>query len=292
MSFNQLLELFEVSEMMLLVEAFFIINITLIGIELIMDFFVSSKRHWDDSVANIIIFSINSLLDKTLFGAIGFICLLPFYYYLSLIEISMNGWTWLLSVFVADFTYYWMHRIEHEHRILWGNHSVHHSSKDYNLTVSLRLSFVEGAIEWVFLIPMIVVGFNPFQAIISLVFVAQFQTWIHTEHIGKLGILDEFLNTPSVHRVHHGSNKKYIDKNYGGILMIWDRLFGTFQREEEKVIYGLTKDINSTNPITINFIEYKRIYEDVRQCKGISDKLKIIFGNLTWKPTYFKRRKL
>jgi sterol desaturase/sphingolipid hydroxylase (fatty acid hydroxylase superfamily) len=292
MTFNQLLELFKVSEIMLFVEAFFIINITFIGIEIIIDFFRSRKRDWDDSVGNIIIFLINSLLDKTLFGAIGFICLLPFYYYLSPVAIPMNGWTWLLSVFVADFTYYWMHRIEHKHRILWGNHSVHHSSKDYNLTVSLRLSFIEGAIEWIFLIPMVIVGFNPFQAIISLVFVAQFQTWIHTEHIGKLGILDEFLNTPSLHRVHHGSNKKYLDKNYGGILMIWDRLFGTFQREEEKVIYGLTKDINSNNPITINFIEYKRIYEDVRQCKGIADKLKIIFGNLTWKPTYFKRRKL
>ena len=210
MSVNQLLELFNVSEMMLFVEFFFIINITFIGIELFFDFFTSRKRNWRDTAANIVIFIINFLLEKTLFGAIGLICLFPFYYYLSLIEIPMNGWTWLLSIFVADFTYYWMHRIEHEHRILWGNHSVHHSSKDYNLTVSLRLSFIEGAIEWFFFVPMIVLGFNPFQAIISLVFVAQYQTWIHTERIGKLGFLDEFLNTPSIHRVHHGSNKKNI----------------------------------------------------------------------------------
>lgn len=290
MSVNQLLELFNVSGMMLYVESFFIINLAFIGVETVFDFWTSKERRWADSGANFIIFIVNSLAEKTLFGAIGFVCLFPFYFYFSLIEIPMNGWTWLLSIFLADFTYYWMHRIEHEHRILWGNHSVHHSSKDYNLTVSLRLSFVEGAIEWVFLIPMIVVGFNPFQAIISLVFVAQYQTWIHTEHIGKLGVLDELLNTPSIHRVHHGSNKKYLDKNYGGILIIWDKLFGTFQREEEKVFYGLTKNIHSNDPITINFIEYKHIYEDVMQCKGLPDKLRIIFGNLTWKPTYFKRR--
>jgi len=292
MSVNQLLELFNVSEMMLFVEVLFSINITFIVLELIIDFWVSRKRSWADSVANIIIFLINSLLDKTLFGTIGFICLLPFYYYLSPIEIPMNGWTWLLSIFLTDFTYYWMHRIEHEHRILWGIHSVHHSSKDYNLTVSFRLSIIEGAIEWIFLVPMIVLGFNPFQTIISLVFVAQYQTWIHTEHIGKLGVLDEFLNTPSLHRVHHGSNKKYLDKNYGGILMIWDKLFGTFQREEEKVIYGLTKDIDSNDPIVINIIEYKHIYKDVKHCKNLPDKLRILFGNLTWKPTYFKRREL
>ncbi len=107
------------------------------------------------------------------------------------------------------------------------------------------------------LIPMILIGFSPFQAIVGLILVAQFQTWIHTERIGKLGWLDKIFNTPSVHRVHHGSNKKYLDKNYGGFLIIWDRIFGTYQKEEEKVIYGLTKDINTNNPLLINFIDLK-----------------------------------
>jgi len=227
MPVNKLFELFNESEMMWYVEVFYILNMIFIAIEIILDFLASTKINWDDFVANIIIFITNSLLEKSLFGAIGFICLLPFYYYLSPIKIPMNGWTWLLTIFLADFTYYWMCRIEHKHRILWGNHSVHHYSKDYNLTVAMRLSIAEVAIEWIFLIPLLIVGFNPFQAIISLVFVVQYQSWIHIDHIGKLGFLDEWINTPSVYRAHHGSNKKYLDKNYAEILMVWDKLFGS-----------------------------------------------------------------
>jgi hypothetical protein len=135
---------------------------------------------------------------------------------------------------------------------------------------------------------MILIGFSPFQAIVGLILVAQFQTWIHTERIGKLGWLDKIFNTPSVHRVHHGSNKKYLDKNYGGFLIIWDRLFGTYQKEEEKVIYGLTKDINTNSPLLINFIEFKSILKDLKKCKSWKDRCKIIFGNLSWRPDYFK----
>ncbi len=288
MYIEEIIRLFETSEILTYVGYFFILNISLIIFEILLDFFTSKERRWKDTGANIIIFFLGQLLEKTMLGSIGIICLLPFYH-LSPFEISMNGWTWVLSLLAADFTYYWMHRIEHEHRILWANHSVHHSSEDYNLTVSMRLSIIESAIEWIFLIPMILIGFNPFQAILSLVFVAQYQTWIHTERIVKLGWLDEVFNTPSVHRVHHGSNRKYLDKNYGGILMIWDKLFGTFQREEEKVVYGLTKNINSNNPITINFIEYKNIWKDVQQCRTWKDRFRIIFGNLIWKPKYFKQ---
>ncbi len=290
MTIEEITLLFQTSEILDYVGYFFIINIALIFFEICLDFFTSKERRWKDTGANIIIFFLGQLLEKTAFGAIGIICLLPFYH-LSPFEITMNGWTWVISLLVADFTYYWMHRLEHEHRILWANHSVHHSSEDYNLTVSMRLSIIESAIEWVFLIPMILMGFNPFQAIVSLIFVAQYQTWIHTERIIKLGWLDEIFNTPSVHRVHHGSNQKYLDKNYGGVLILWDKLFGTFQREEEKVIYGLTKNINSNNPITINFIEYKNIWRDVKQCRTWSDRFKIIFGSLIWRPSYFKNHK-
>ncbi|WP_197474541.1 sterol desaturase family protein [Tenacibaculum ovolyticum] len=255
--------------------------------EVLLDFFSSKERRWKDSRANFIIFLINQLLEKTIIGSVGVICLMLFHW-ITPLNISMNVFTWIIAFFVADFTYYWMHRLEHEHRILWASHSVHHSSEDYNLTVSFRLSILEGLFEWIFLIPMILIGFSPFQAIVSLILVAQFQTWIHTERIGKLGWLDEIFNTPSVHRVHHGSNNKYLDKNYGGFLIIWDKLFGTFQREEEKVVYGLTKNIKTNNPIMINFIEYKNIWKDVKMCRTKKDKLKIIFGNLIWKPDYFK----
>ncbi|WP_034058773.1 sterol desaturase family protein [Lacinutrix jangbogonensis] len=287
MSFTRLISLFEGSQIMTFIAYFFIFNISLIFIETVLDLMTSKKRRWKDTGANFIIFIINQLLEKTIVGSIGVICLMPFHW-LTPVSIPMNLLTWLLAFLVADLTYYWMHRIEHEHRILWALHSVHHSSKDYNLSISFRLSIIEGLIEWIFLIPMILIGFSPFQAIVGLILVAQFQTWIHTERIGKLGWLDQIFNTPSVHRVHHGSNKKYLDKNYGGFLIIWDRIFGTYQKEEEKVIYGLTKDINTNNPLLINVIEFKSIIKDLKKCKSWKDRIKIIFGNLSWRPDYFK----
>lgn len=287
MSFARLVSLFEESRFMDYIAYFFFFNLALILLEVVLDFFLSKERRWKDSGANFLIFFINQLLEKTIVGSLGIIALMPFHY-LSPFSIPMNTWTWVLAIIAADFTYYWMHRIEHEHRILWANHSVHHSSEDYNLTVSMRLSIIEPMIEWIFLIPMMLVGFSPFQAIVGLIFVAQFQTWIHTEHIGKLGWLDLIFNTPSVHRVHHGSNRKYLDKNYGGITMIWDHLFGTYQREEEKVIYGLTKPIKTNNVLKINFIEYKNIWRDVKKCRTWKDRFKIVFGGLSWRPDYFK----
>ncbi|MGK0365120.1 MAG: sterol desaturase/sphingolipid hydroxylase (fatty acid hydroxylase superfamily) [Saprospiraceae bacterium] len=287
MSFSDLINLFDGAPIMRYVAYFFIFNLALIIIEIALDIFTSKERRWKDSIANIAIFAMGQLVEKTAFGAIGIICLVPFQW-LSPFEIPINIWTWVLAFFAADFTYYWMHRIEHEHRILWANHSVHHSSEDYNLTVSMRLSIVESAIEWIFLVPMILIGFAPFQAVVGLIFIAQYQTWVHTERIVKLGWLDEVFNTPSVHRVHHGSNRKYLDKNYGGVLIIWDKIFGTFQQEDEKVVYGLTKNIHTNNPITINFIEYKSIWKDVKRCRNWKDRFRIIFGGLVWRPAYFK----
>lgn len=289
MSFSQLTSLFEGAPVMTFVGYFFLFNLGLIVVEVFLDLFTAKERRWKDTVANFTIFVMNRLLENTIYGAIGVICLMPFHW-LTPLEIPMSTWTWIAAFFVADFTYYWMHRLEHEHRILWASHSVHHSSEDYNLTVAMRLSIVESLFEWIFLVPMVLIGFAPFQAIVGLILVAQYQTWIHTERIVKLGWLDEVFNTPSVHRVHHGSNRKYWDKNYGGVLIIWDKLFGTFQREEEKVIYGLSKNINTNNPISINFIEYRNIWRDVKKCRNWKDRLRIIFGALDWRPSYFKAK--
>lgn len=290
MSFESLTYLFEQAEIMTYVAYFFIFNLGLIAFEFFLDLVTSKERRWGDSIANISIFVLGLFLEKTGLGILGLLFLVPISW-VSPFEIPLNTWTWVAAFFVADFTYYWMHRLEHEHRILWAVHSVHHSSEDYNLTVSMRLSLVESLFEWAFLIPMVLVGFTPFQAIVGLILVAQFQTWIHTERIYKLGWLDEVFNTPSVHRVHHGSNDQYLDKNYGGVLIIWDKLFGTFQREEEKVVYGLTKNINSNNPIIINFIEFKNIWQDVKRCRNWKDRFRIIFGGLTWRPKYFDTKK-
>lgn len=289
MSFAKLISLFEESTIMLYIGYFFLFNIGLILLEIVIDVLFRKKRKWKDTLANISIFFMNQLIEKTVIGSIGVICLMPFHW-ITPITIPNNIYTWALAFIVADITYYWMHRLEHEHRILWASHSVHHSSEDYNLTISMRLSIVEGLFEWAFLVPMVLIGFSPFQAIVGLILVAQFQTWIHTERIAKLGWLDEIFNTPSNHRVHHGSNRKYLDKNYGGVFILWDKLFGTFQREQEKVVYGLTTNIKTNNPIKINFIEYTNLYKEVKKCKTLKHKLKIIFGNLIWKPDYFQNK--
>ncbi|MFT5786705.1 MAG: sterol desaturase/sphingolipid hydroxylase (fatty acid hydroxylase superfamily) [Ascidiaceihabitans sp.] len=289
MTIDTLVAFFELHQIMWVVAALFIINLTITGIEIVLDLVTSKERRWKDTLANVTIFVAHQVIEKTAFASLGFVALLPFYY-LTPLSIPMTGWTWLLAFLAADFTYYWMHRLEHEHRILWASHSVHHSSKDYNLTVGFRLSVVEGLFEWAFLIPMILIGFTPFQAIVGLLLVAQYQHWVHTERVTKLGWLDEVFNTPSVHRVHHGSNRQYLDKNYGGVLMIWDKVFGTFAREEEKVIYGLTRDINTNNPVKITFIEFGNIWQDVRKCRTMGDRLRIIFGGLSWRPSYFSSK--
>jgi sterol desaturase/sphingolipid hydroxylase (fatty acid hydroxylase superfamily) len=288
MTIDYISSLFETHHIMMVVAALFLINFSITGFEIVLDLLTKKERRWKDTLANCAIFITHQVIEKTAFASLGFVALLPFFI-MTPLHIPMTPWTWVLALLAADFTYYWMHRIEHEHRILWASHSVHHSSEDYNLSVGFRLSPVEGFFEWAFLVPMILVGFNPFQAIVTLVLVAQYQHWVHTEHIGKLGWLDEVVNTPSVHRVHHGVNSQYLDTNYGGILMIWDKIFGTFAREEEKVVYGLTSNINTNNPIKVIFIEFGRIWNDLKQCRSSRDGFKIVFGALSWRPKYFSK---
>ena len=285
---DSLAALFDTYPIILVVVILFAFNLSITGLEIILDLFSKKERRWGDTLANCAIFLAHQVFEKTAFASIAFIALLPFYA-LTPLHISMTVWTWLLALLVADFTYYWMHRMEHKFRVLWASHSVHHSSQDYNLTVGFRLSILEGLFEWAFLIPMVLLGFNPFQALIALVLVAQYQHWIHTEHIGKLGWLDEILNTPALHRVHHGSNRQYLDKNFGGILMVWDKIFNTFQREEAPIRYGLTRHINTNNPIKITFIECQHIWRDLKRCQNNWDRLRIIFGGLSWRPSYFSK---
>ncbi|USG61118.1 sterol desaturase family protein [Sneathiella marina] len=290
MTIEHVVSLFETHPIMIGVVMLFVINLCLTGIEIALDLLTKKQRRWKDTAANCALFIFQQVIERTALASLGFVALLPFFIFTPL-QIPMNLWTWILALLAADLSYYWMHRVEHQIRLLWASHSVHHSSQDYNLTVGFRLSFVDGLFEWAFLVPMILLGFNPFQAIVALVLVAQYQHWIHTERVGKLGWLDALFNTPSNHRVHHGSNSRYLDKNYGGILMIWDRMFGTFEREDEKVVYGLTRNIRTNNPVRIIFTEFGDIWRDIRKCRTARDRLKIIFGGLSWRPDYFTDQK-
>jgi alkylglycerol monooxygenase len=212
--------------------------------------------------------------------------------YIKLYEVSpLKGktpdawWVWVLLFVGVDFFYYWFHRLAHEISFMWGSHVVHHQSEEYNLTVALRQAWYQGAFSFVFYLPLAVLGFRPemFFVISSLVTIYQF--WIHTKLIDKLPApLEYILNTPSHHRVHHGVNPQYIDRNHAGTLIIWDRMFGTFEPEVEPVVYGITKPTNSWNPIWLNFEYWIDLFKDVFKVHHLKSALAMLVKMPGWKP--------
>jgi len=251
--------------------------------ETVWDLFRGDRKALGETFANGAIAIVSVLLERTFYGlvfVVGLYLVTP----LALFDLELGWWMLLLAVVIADFTYYWMHRCEHQVRLFWANHSVHHSSPEFNFTTALRISWIDALIEWVFFIPMILLGFSLAETIVGLVVVVAYQSWVHTEKIGKLGWLDKVFNTPSVHRVHHGTNSHYIDKNYGGILIIWDRLFGTYQAEDEKVFYGITTPIESHNPLVINFLEYRKLLKDIVHAPSWKAAFGYVFRAPGWKP--------
>lgn len=193
-------------------------------------------------------------------------------------DIPINVWTLALALLVADFLYYWEHRIAHEVRLLWTQHAVHHSSRDYNIVTAIRFGPFEGVWSLIAHIPMVLMGFPPEAAFFGIIVVLAYQTWLHTELIGRLGPLEGVLNTPSNHRVHHGADDKYLDRNYGGILIIWDRMFGTYQAEEETPRYGLKRDFDSRNPFVVWFSEWPGLFRDLRAARTWPERRKAVFG--------------
>ena len=194
--------------------------------------------------------------------------------------------TWILLFLGVDFFYYWFHRKSHQINALWAAHIVHHQSEEYNLTVALRQSWFQSGFAWFFYLPLAFAGFEPIMFLTVSAFNTIYQFWIHTRAIGRMGPLEWFLNTPSHHRVHHGSNPKYIDKNHAGTLIIWDRMFGTFQNEEEDVVYGITKPLASWNPVWANFHYWADLYSSSKNARTYTDKIKIFIKAPGWFPDY------
>ncbi len=197
------------------------------------------------------------------------------------ISMPMNTWwAWVLLMFADDFAYYWFHRVSHESRFFWNFHVVHHSSNKYNLSVAVRQSWFSGLAHWIFYVPVAFLGF-PFWAFVTMHGLNLiYQFWIHTELIGKLPKPIELIfNTPSHHRVHHGVNKQYLDKNYAGIFIIWDRLFGTFEEEREQVRYGIIKPVKSYNPLWINTHAWFEMFEAMKERKTLFGKLRCVFAS-------------
>ena len=199
---------------------------------------------------------------------------------------------WLLALLAFDFCYYWAHRCGHEISILWASHAVHHQSEDYNLSTALRQTSTSFLFGWIFYLPLFVLGmpFEVFVTVNALDLIYQF--WVHTQHIGKLGWFDRVFVTPSNHRVHHAQNEIYIDRNYGGILIIWDRLIGTFQEEldAQPVVFGVRKPLASWNPFWANIQVYDYLLFDAVRTQRWRDKLGLWFRRTGWRPDDMQQR--
>jgi sterol desaturase/sphingolipid hydroxylase (fatty acid hydroxylase superfamily) len=196
----------------------------------------------------------------------------------ALVTLPINIWTILGAIVLVDFMYYWDHRLGHRVRALWAfSHSVHHSSPLFNQTTGLRISFVDGFISPWYYTPIIFLGFDPFLVASAFGVILAYQQWIHTETIGKLGWFDVLFNSPSNHRVHHGVQEQYLDKNYGAIFMIWDHLFGTYEAEGEAVTYGLVHQIDSVNPVQVHLAEGIRFVQKLVTLTKWKQRLTYIF---------------
>lgn len=194
-----------------------------------------------------------------------------------------EAWVWLSCFVLYDLAYYWKHRLGHEVALFWGSHVAHHQSEDYNLGTALRQTSID-FYGFLFYLPFFMLGYPAeiLFTVVSLNLIYQF--WVHTEHVPKLGVLEWIFITPSNHRVHHARNKIYVDKNYGGVFILWDRLFGSFQEEleGEKVIFGLRKPLNSWNPLWANVHVYWRLFLDFLKVPGIANKCRILFKPPGW----------
>jgi sterol desaturase/sphingolipid hydroxylase (fatty acid hydroxylase superfamily) len=202
---------------------------------------------------------------------------------------SHNPLTWVALFFADDFSYYWFHRVSHENRVFWASHVVHHSSRHYNLSTALRQTWVPMT-YFPFWLWMPLVGFAPWMVLLAQSWSLIYQFGLHTERVGRLPWpLELVLNTPSHHRVHHGANEQYLDRNYAGILIIWDRLFGSFEPEGERVRYGLTKNIETFHPVRVAFHEYIALWHDVRGARTWRERFGHVWHGPGWKPAASER---
>ncbi len=196
------------------------------------------------------------------------------------------AWVWITGLLVYDFLYYWKHRLGHRVALLWAAHVVHHQSEDYNLSTALRQSSTNWVAEWIFYLPLALAGVPPLVfAVVALVDLL-YQYWVHTQQIGRLGWFDRWFCAPSNHRVHHAVNERYLDRNYGGILIVWDRLFGTFQPEldDEPCVYGTRKPLRSWNPLWANVEVYADLLRDSWHTRRWADKLRVWLAPPGWRP--------
>ncbi|MFT7057408.1 MAG: sterol desaturase/sphingolipid hydroxylase (fatty acid hydroxylase superfamily) [Roseivirga sp.] len=259
----------------------------LIGIELIVHRIQAVKSYrLNDAITNI-----NCGVTSQVTGAFVKVVSIGVYTLIfdqfRIFELQSSAILWITAFIAYDFFYYWAHRMSHQVNLFWGGHSVHHQSEEYNLSVALRQSSTQTLWTFMFYMPMALIGINPIILVSVSAFNLLYQFWIHTESIDRLPKwFEAVFNTPSHHRVHHARNPKYIDKNHAGTFIIWDKMFGTFKQEEERPIYGITKNLNSWNPIWANVAHYSDMISDIKSIPKTKDRIRYVFEKPGWLPSY------
>lgn len=255
-----------------------------IGFELLYSWFHQKGLYSTKGLlANTYLTVLNMGLDILVRG----ICLLALNFFYQVRLLDWEGsvfWYWVVLVITEDFMYYWLHRVDHYCRLFWAVHVTHHSSEEFNFTVGFRSSVFQPLYRFIYFIPLALVGFKAIDIMFVYSATQIFGILAHTQTVGRLGWLEYILVTPSHHRVHHGSNVRYLDKNMGMLLIVWDKLFGTFQAEEtsDPVRYGLTENINTYHPLKMVFHEWKNIWQDFKKGPSLRAKLGYVFGPPGW----------
>jgi len=256
-------------------------------IELIYGIVINKNTYrLNDAISNLFMGTLRTANKLIIIGAAGYVFYLVETNF-AIWRMDINSWfTWIFAFVIYDFFYYWFHRISHERQIFWASHVAHHQSEDYNLSTALRQTGTGAFVSWVFYIPMFLVGIPSyvFISVASLNLIYQF--WVHSEHIPKLGWFENYFVTASNHRVHHAQNEQYIDKNYGGVFIIWDRMFGThkIENDNEPCIYGIRSTLNTFNPIWANLHVYIKIMREMWSSQDWKDKLYAPFARTGWTP--------
>lgn len=269
-------------DLILLAVPFFFL---LIAIELIAEKVRGTNYYrLNDSITSLTTGTLSQLL-KVVQLMVPFTIYVMVFQQFSLFTLGDSALVWIVAFVLYDLSYYWLHRCGHEVNILWAAHVVHHSSEEYNLTTALRQTGT-GVLSFIFYLPLAILGFEPLMLATVGALNLIYQYWVHTQHIGKLGWYEKYFVTPSNHRGHHAQNAIYIDRNYGGVFIVWDRLFGSYQEEleDDLPIYGIRGALNSWNPLWANVQIYKQLIDDCRHTENWWHKLTIWFRRTGWRP--------
>jgi sterol desaturase/sphingolipid hydroxylase (fatty acid hydroxylase superfamily) len=272
----------DLSPVILSIPLFFI----LIGLELLYTLLKRPDYYRvSDAVSNI-----SCGIGDQVVGVFAKVLVIGVYHFLyvnyALFQFEQTIWSFIILFVAADFIYYWVHRSSHEVNFLWAGHVVHHQSEDYNLSVALRQSWFHKFFTFAFYLPLALIGFSTEAFIWANGLNQLYQFFIHTEAVERLGFLEKFMNTPSHHRVHHGRNPKYIDKNHAGVFIIWDKLFGTFQPEEERPVYGVTQPLQTFNPLYANVVHWQVMFRQAAATPRWADRFKTFVKPPGWRPDY------